>query len=348
MSTTTNTVFRHSERTSHHNLTVSTEPMPTIAAHQVLVQIKSVALNYRDIAIADSSYPFPVKDDVVPCSDGAGVVVQVGSDVEGLSVGDRVIANFDVKHMYGPQPDWLHGHGGPIDGVLRQYMAVPGDALTKIPRESTLSFTQMAALVCTGTTSWNALYGNVPLKPGQTVLFLGTGGVSITGLLLAKAAGATTIITSSSDEKLALVQAKFGADHVINYAKTPDWAAEVNKITRGRGADFVFENGGAGTIEQSIDACARGGIIAVIGFLAQIQQQDMPDVAGLALAKGCVVRGIQVGSKQLLGDLVRFVTSKNLQPPVEKVFGFTREEVVAAFDYLKSGGHIGKVCIQVD
>lgn len=284
----------------------------------------------------------------MPCSDGAGVVEEVGSDVEGLQVGDRVIANFDVRHFYDPQSDWLHGHGGPIDGVLRQYMAVPGDALTKIPAESTLSFAQMAALVCTGTTSWNALYGNLPLKPGQTVLFLGTGGVSITGLLLAKAAGVTTIITSSSDEKLKLVQTKFGADHVINYAATPDWAAEVNRITRGRGADFVFENGGAGTIKQSIDACAVGGIVAVIGFLAPIRQEDMPDVAGLALAKGCIVRGIQVGSKQLLGDLVRFVASKNIQPPVEKVFGFSYAEVIAAFDYLKAGTHIGKVCIQVE
>lgn len=343
-----NLTFRHTERTSHHNLKLASEPIPTIDKHEVLVKIRGVALNYRDISISDSTYPFPVKDDVVPCSDGAGIVVQVGSAVEGFQVGDRVIANFDVKHYYGPQPDWLHGHGGPIDGVLRQYMALPGDALTKFPADCKLSFVQMASLVCTGTTAWNALYGNMPLKPGQTVLFQGTGGVSITGLILAKAAGATTIITSSSDEKLKLVQAKFGVDHVINYKTTPDWAAEVNKITDGRGVDYIFENGGSGTIKQSIASCTRGGIISVIGFLSQARQEDMPDVAGLALAKGCIIRGIQVGSKELLGQLVRFVTSKNLEPPVEKTFGFSYDQVIAAFDYLKQGNHIGKVCIEVE
>lgn len=175
----------------------------------------------------------------------------------------------------------------------------------------------------------------------------GTGGVSITGLQLAKAAGAVTIITSSSDEKLKFVQERFGADHVINYRTTPNWAAEALKLTHGRGVDYIFENGGSGTIAQSIEAVARGGIIGVIGFLSAAKQESMPDVASLVLAKGCTVRGIVVGSKQLLEEAVRFVCSKGIQPYVHKTFSFSREQVLAAFDFMREGRHIGKIGIRV-
>lgn len=175
----------------------------------------------------------------------------------------------------------------------------------------------------------------------------GTGGVSITGLLLAKAAGATTIVTSSSDEKLKTVQEKFGANHLINYKTTPNWAAEAMKIIGGRGVDYILENGGSGTIKQSIEAIAYGGIISVIGFLSAAPQSEMPDVAGLALSKGCVVRGIQVGSTQQLEELVRFVSERNIQMPVNRVFGFARDEVLEAYEHLSSGSHIGKICINV-
>ena len=230
--------------------------------------------------------------------------------------------------------------------MLRQYVAVPASAIVLVPQSTTLSWAQLAGLVCTGTTSWNALYGNLPLRPGQTVLLQGTGGVSMTGLMLAKAAGATTIITSSSDDKLKMAQEKYGVDHVVNYKKTPEWADEVNKITGGGGADFIFENGGSCTIAQSIKCCARGGQIAVIGFLSQAK--EMPDVASLVLDKGCVVRGINVGAKQLTEELVQFVCRQNLQMPVEKVFDFTLEDVIAAYKYMESGSHIGKICIRVD
>jgi NADPH:quinone reductase-like Zn-dependent oxidoreductase len=143
------------------------------------------------------------------------------------------------------------------------------------------------------------------------------------------------------------VQKTYGADHVINYKTNSQWSEGVLKITNGHGADFIFENGGAGTIAQSINAVAYGGNIAVIGFLASCPQDKMPDVAALALSKGAVVRGIMVGSKQQLEDVTRFVTSRNLKVPVEKEFGFERDEVVAAFEYLVSGQHIGKVCITV-
>ncbi|KAF2994786.1 hypothetical protein E8E13_000498 [Curvularia kusanoi] len=336
-------VFRLPQRTSPHDIQAYKEEVPTPSSSEVLIKIKNVALNYRDFAVATGKYPFPVKENVIPGSDLSGEIVSVGGHVDNFAPGDKVIASFDLKALYGPIPDWLHSLGGCYDGVLREYITLPSSAIVKVPSDTQLSFAQLSALVCTGTTAWNALYGNTPLKPGQTVLFLGTGGVSVTGLILAKAAGATTIITSSSDDKLAHVQKTYGADHTINYRTTPDWSHEVLRITGGRGADFIFENGGAGTIAQSIHAVAYGGTIAVIGFLASCAQKDMPDVAALALGKGAVVRGIMVGSKQQLEEVARFVNSRNLQVPVERVFGFSRDEVIQAFDYLVSGQHVGKI-----
>ncbi|KAJ4230758.1 hypothetical protein NW757_013939 [Fusarium falciforme] len=343
----TQQVFRLPQRTSIQDLQVSTEPVPGPSAQEVLIRIRSMALNFRDYAVATGKYPFPVKDNVVPCSDLSGDVVSVGSRVDDFANGDKVVASFDLKTLYGAMPNWFGSLGGCHDGVLREYISLPSTAVVKIP-DTKLSYTQLSAIVCTGTTVWNSLYGNNPLKPGQTVLFLGTGGVSITGLIIAKAAGAKTIITSSSDSKLKYVQEKYGADHVINYKTNPEWSKEVLKITDDHGADYVLENGGAGTIAESINAVAYGGSIAVIGFLAGCLQDRMPDVAALALSKGAVVRGIMVGSKQQLEDVTRFVTARNLDIPVEKVFGFTKEEVTAAFEYLTSGQHVGKVCISLE
>ncbi|KAK2611615.1 hypothetical protein N8I77_004946 [Diaporthe amygdali] len=343
----TQTVYRLAQRTSIQDLVTGTEPVPEPSSDEVLIRIRSVALNFRDFAVATGRYPFPVKDGVIPCSDLSGDVVKVGSHVDDFAKDDKVIAAFDLSTLYGAIKDWNHSLGGEIDGVLREFISLPSSTLIKIPAEAQLSYSQLSALVCTGTTAWNSLYGNVALKPGQTVLFLGTGGVSITGLILAKAAGATTIITSSSDSKLMHVQETYGADHVINYKTTPNWSEEVLKITKGHGADFIFENGGAGTIAQSINAVAYGGSIAVIGFLSSCPQDQMPDVAALALSKGAVVRGIIVGSKQHLEEVTRYVLARGLSVPVEKEFGSGRGDIIAAFEYLTSGTHVGKVCIRM-
>ena len=334
-----------SKGAGYEALEEKSEPVPKVKPHEVLIKVHATTLNYRDLVIANGGYPFPVQDNVVPFSDAAGIIVDVGSDVSGLQKDDWAIANFDITNLYGPQQDWLHGLGGPIDGALREYLPVPASAIVKIPKTTTLSWGQLAGLVCTGTTAWNSLYGNMPLKPGQTVLFQGTGGVSMTGLILAKAAGAITIITSSSDDKLKMAKEKYGADHTINYKTSTDWDKEALKITDGRGVDFIIENGGSGTIAQSCNCIARGGIIAVVGFLKAAE--EMPDVAGLVLGQGCIVRGINVGAKQLTEELVAFVCSKNLQMPLEKTFGFTRDEVIEAYKYLESGSHVGKICIKI-
>lgn len=250
-----------------------------------------------------------------------------------------------MTNYYGAQQDWENGLGGPIDGVLREYVAIPAAAIVKIPQTTKLSWGHLASLVCTGITVWNALYGNLPLKPGQTVLAIGTGGVSMTAMIFAKAAGAKTIITSSSDDKIKMAKERYGVDHGINYKKTPNWSDEANKITDGKGADFIIENGGAGTIEQSIGCAARGGIVSVIGFLAA--PEKMPDVASLVLANGCVVRGINVGAKQLTDDMARFACEKNLAIPIDQTFGFSKDEVVKAYKSLEEAGHVGKICIEV-
>lgn len=346
----------------YNALEEKTEDVPKPRPHEVLLKVHASTLNCsssatidldspltddadRDLAITTGAYPFPVKDNVVPFSDGAGTIVDVGEAVSDLAKGDWAIANFDITNMYGPQKDWSNGLGGPIDGVLREYVAIPAAAIVKIPKTTTLSWGHLASLVCTGTTVWNALYGNLPLKPGQTILCIGTGGVSMTATIFAKVAGARVIITSSSDEKLKLAREKYGADIGVNYKKTPNWSEEVNKITEGRGVDFVIENGGAGTIEQSIGCTARGGIVSVIGFLAP--PEKMPDVATLVLGTGCVVRGINVGAKQLTEDMARFACANNLAIPIDQTFGFSRDGVVKAFKSMEEAGHVGKICIEI-
>lgn len=340
-------VFRlPSKGAGYEAITEESEAIPKAHSHEVVIKVYASTLNYRDLVIANGGYPFPVKDNVVPLSDAAGTIAAVGPAVEGFQKEDWVIANFDISNHFGPQRDWNNGLGGPIDGVARQYVTLPASSIVKIPKTTKLSWPQLAAMVCTGTTAYNALYGNLPLKPGQYVLFQGTGGVSMTGLLLAKAAGAITIITSSSDEKLKRAQEEFGADHIINYKTTPKWAEEANRITEANGGvDIIFENGGSGTIAQSIECIKQGGQIAVIGFLSPAE--EMPDVATLVLGKGCVVRGINVGSKQLTEDMVAFMCSKNLAIPIEKTFKFEKEQIIEAYKELEKAEHVGKIAIEI-
>ncbi|GAA6023294.1 hypothetical protein JCM10207_006224 [Rhodosporidiobolus poonsookiae] len=343
---TSSRVYRLASRTGPSALQQSTEPLPPLAPTDLLIQLKAVSLNFRDISIADGRYPFPVAANVIPCSDGAGVVLAVGENVRDFQPGDKVVSLFDPTNIYGPAQDWDNGHGGPVDGFLREYAVVSHEAVIKVPDGVGLTFAEIASLTCTGVTSWNALYGNAPLKPGQTVLLQGTGGVSLTALQIARLAGARTILTSSSDSKLASIQTKFGVDHVVNYRTTPQWADEVLHLTGGKGVDYVLENGGSGTIGQSLKCVAMGGQVAVIGFLSPAKQEDMPDVASLALARGAVVRGVVIGSRELYDELLRFVAAKGLRMPVEKVFGF--DEVREAYELMSSGGHTGKVCISLE
>ncbi|KAL5049318.1 hypothetical protein BDW71DRAFT_217470 [Aspergillus fruticulosus] len=343
----TQTVYRLPQRTSINDLTPVTEEIPRPAKHEVLIKIRAVSLNARDLQVATDQYPMPARDNVIPCSDGAGDIAEVGEGVREFKEGDRVVINFDVNHLYGTARGFEGQQGGFIDGVLAQYVVRPASCVVKAPDTARQSYSELASLVCTGATVWNGLFGNVQLKPGQTVLVQGTGGVSLTALVLAKAAGATTIITSSSNDKLQKVQEKFQPDYTINYKEYPEWGSRARELIGQQGVDHILEIGGVGTIEQSIEALAFGGHISVIGYLANVDPSNMPNVLQLALRKAAVIRGILIGPKCMLEELVTFADRRKLRLPVEKEFGFAREEVLNAYQELETGA-LGKVCIRVD
>ncbi|PYH93098.1 putative zinc-type alcohol dehydrogenase-like protein [Aspergillus ellipticus CBS 707.79] len=320
----TQTVFRFPHRATFTDLISHTEPISPVSKHELLIRIRAVSLNSRDLQVATKKYPFPVTNGLIPCSDGAGDIVEVGDAVLGFRKGDRVVISFDLANL------------AYIDGVLAQYVVRPAASVVRVPPTARQSYCELAALVCTGVTAWNGLFGNC------------TGGVALTALVIGKAAGATTIITSSSDEKLESVKAKFQPDYCINYKKTPDWAAEALKIVGEKGVDHIIEIGGVRTIEQSVKAIAYGGVISVIGYLTGFDPSKMPNVPLLALGKSCVVRGVLIGPKCMLDDLYTFADRAGLRLPAEKGFGFTREDIVAAYEELDSGRGIGKICIRLD
>ncbi|KAL2857081.1 NAD(P)-binding protein [Aspergillus pseudoustus] len=349
------TVFRFPTRTSFSDLTTNKEKIPTPASHEVLIKVRAVSLNSRDCQIATSAYPFPIKDNVIPGSDAAGDIVALGDAVReffpDLAEGDRVLTCFDQNRDYGPAKDVVaFQNGGGRDGVMAQYIVRAASAVVKVPRGAVQSYSELASLVCTGVTAWNALYGNVKLVPGQAVLVQGTGGTSMTALVLAKAAGATTIVTSSSETKLAAVREKVAPDHCINYRTTPDWASEAVRLTGGKGVDHIIEIGGLGTIEQSIAAVARGGVISIIGYLAEYDAAKVADVniPLLALGKEAVLRGIQIGPRWMLEELVTFVVRRGLRFQVDREFAFERESIVDAYNALAEGKHVGKICVVVE
>jgi NADPH:quinone reductase-like Zn-dependent oxidoreductase len=211
------------------------------------------------------------------------------------------------------------------------------DGLVQLPPH--LSYQQGATLPCAAVTAWNALYGLKPLLPGQTVLLLGTGGVSSFALQFAVAAGARVIITSSSDEKLARAKA-LGATDGINYKSTPDWAAEVRRLTDGRGVDHVVEVGGPGTLQQSIASARLGGVVSLIGVLTRGQIDPLPILGG-----GVIVRGLFVGSRSMFEDMNRAIAMHRIEPVIDRVFGF--EEAKAAYSALKAATHLGKLVISI-
>ena len=316
-------------------------PKPTAQHGQVVVRMHAASLNYRDLMIATGKYGLAnTRPTLIPLSDGAGEVVEVGPGVSRLSVGDRVAGIFHQKWIAGEATDDMLGSalGGELDGVLSEYRAFDAEGLVRIPEH--LSYEQAATLPCAAVTAWNALFGHRLTQPGDTVLTLGTGGVSVFAIQFAHAAGARVIATSSSDEKLEQVR-KLGATDLINYKQTPNWDEEVLRLTGGRGADQVVEVGGAGTMPRSIRAVRRGGQVSVIGVLTSGEGIDPVTV----LFKGAIVRGIFVGSREMFDAMNRATTANKLQPVIDRTFSF--DEAPAAYRHLESGAHVGKVVIKI-
>jgi NADPH:quinone reductase-like Zn-dependent oxidoreductase len=318
-------------------------PDRELGVGEVRLRVHAVSLNYRDLMVTSGNYLVTVDDPVIPCSDGAGEVLAVGHGVRRLQVGDRVAASFFPYWIDGvTSPDKIrHSLGGDIDGMLAEEVILHEDALVKIPPG--LSFVDAATLPCAGVTAWNAIFvSSNHIKPGDSVLLLGTGGVSILGLQLARAAGLRTIITSSSDEKLQRAR-ELGAHHTINYRSIPEWHEEVLSATHGAGANVVLEVGGKGTVNRSVAAASMGGSVAIIGGVSGFGG-DVNPVALLSGAKRMV--GIFVGSRTMLEDVMRFADTTGLKPVVDRVFTF--DQAKEAYRYMESGSHFGKVVIAVN
>lgn len=315
---------------------------PDIAADEVLVEMKACSLNFRDLLIPQGGY---VRNDIrpiIPVSDGAGVVAAVGSAVTNVKVGDRVVGNFFQEWVDGPMGTaGLHSAlGGSINGTLSDYFVLKANAALPIPEQ--LSFEEAASLPCAAVTAWHALVSLGNLQAGDTVLLLGTGGVSVFGLQLAKVLGANVIITSSSDEKLERTR-KMGADHTVNYREYPDWEKEVLKITDGNGVDNVLEVGGVGTFEKSIASTKVNGIISMIGLLSGF---DGPAFNLSVVFNLLRIHGIYVGSVEMFSAMNKVITDNNIKPVIDKTFSFS--DALDAYRYLAAAKHFGKVVITND
>lgn len=320
--------------TSVEGLVAAERDRPEPRANEVLVRMHAASLNFRDLAIVTGKYfGGAVARDTIPLSDGAGRVEAVGADVERFKVGDRVVATF----TQGGGP--MDALGSPLDGVLTEYAVFGEHGLLPIPAH--LSYEEAATLPCAGVTAWNALVGGRQVKPGETVLTLGTGGVSLFALQLAKAAGARVVITSSSDAKLEKARA-LGADETINYESSPEWERVVAELTGGRGADQVVELGGAGTLPHSYQAVGPGGEIALIGVMTR-PEGDLSPFA--LMPKSATLRGIFVGDKSLFEGLNKAVEVNALKPVIDSVFDF--DAAPEAYAYLRSAQHMGKVVIRI-
>ena len=319
-------------------LELAERPAPEPGPAQIAVRIRAASLNFRDLLTVQGrggAYKLPL----VPFSDGAGEVIAVGDGVTRVAVGDRVCPMFF--------PLWLDGRpsaanrrlalGGTRPGVLQEVMLLDAEAVTRIPRD--LSFVEAAALPCAGLTAWRGLFEEGHVRPGQTVLVQGTGGVSIFALQFARLAGATVIVTSSSDEKLERAKA-LGADHTINYRTVPEWGKAAAEWA-GDGVDHVVEVGGKDTFRQSIEAVRVGGTILVIGVLSGFTQEiALPSL----FSKNLHVIGLSVGSRKMFEDMASAIKRSDIKPVIDRTFDFG--DVPEALRLMERGGHFGKIAIR--
>ena len=314
-------------------------PMPKPGPRQVLVKVAACSLNFRDLAIALGTYRMPTKPDLVPLSDGAGEVIEIGPGVTRVKAGDRVAGCFFQRWFGGPPAADTHvsALGGGLDGMLAQYVVLEQDGVVALPAH--LTFEEAATLPCAAVTAWHALAEHARIVAGETVLVQGTGGVSIFALQLARLMGARVIVTSSSDEKLARAKA-LGAAHGVNYKATPEWDKAVVELTGG-GVDHVVEVGGPGTLARSLRAIRVGGKITLIGVLAGAAEINPM----LIFSRRANVQGISVGSTQMFEAMNRAIAASGLKPIIDKVFAFG--EAPAAYRHLQSAQHFGKVVIRV-
>jgi NADPH:quinone reductase-like Zn-dependent oxidoreductase len=313
---------------------------PVAADGEVLVKLHAASLNYRDVMVVSGTYNPRMKLPAIPLSDAACEIVEVGAGVTKWKIGMRVCSCVI--------PGWISGRptaeasktaigAGGLTGVAREYATFKEDAIVAAP--SHLSFDEAATLPCAAVTAWHALSVSGHVQPGDTVLTLGTGGVSVFAVQLAHAMGARVISTSSSDEKLARIR-DLGADEVINYRSTPDWDKAVFDLTGGRGVDHVIEVGGTGTLTRSIKSVRVGGHIALIGALDMAGEFNPIPV----FMKGLRMQGIFVGSREMFEQMNAFISEHELRPVIDRTFEF--DQLPDALAYMNSGSHFGKIAIR--
>ena len=313
-------------------------PDPELGPGQVTVRMRAASLNYRDLLTVQGkggAHKLPL----IPFSDGAGEIVAVGEGVTRVSVGDRVCPMF-FQSWFDGRPSASNRRlalGGTLPGVLQELRVLDAEGVTRIPGQ--LTYPEAATLPCAALTAWRALFEEAVIRPGQTVLVQGTGGVSIFALQFAKLAGAAVIVTSSSDEKLERAR-RLGADHTINYRSVADWGKSAADWTGG-GVDHIVEVGGKDTFQQSIEAARVGGTILVIGVLSGFAQQvTFPSL----FAKNLHVIGLSVGSRKMFENMASAVGRNGIKPVVDKMFDFT--EAPDALRYMREAGHFGKIAIE--
>jgi NADPH:quinone reductase-like Zn-dependent oxidoreductase len=327
-------------------LVMKTVPQPPLTdARHVLVRVRAVSLNQRDLLVMRGQYGAGGSGDMnghIPLSDGAGEVVAVGNGVTRFKVGDRVAGTFFTQWSEGKRTPAVAASargGGGVDGMLSEAIVAHEDSLVGVPAH--LTFEEAATLPCAGVTAYRALFVDGQLKRGEFVLLEGTGGVSTFGLQLAAAAGARPIITSSSDDKLQRAR-QLGAFGTVNYRTNVEWQREVRRLTGNAGVDHVLEVGGRDTLPKALEALGNEAHIALIGGLSGFAA-DVP-VARL-MGLGASVTGIYVGSRADFEAMNRFITEHKLKPLVDRVFSF--EEAAKAYDFMDNGDYMGKIVIKL-
>ena len=315
---------------------------PVLADDEVLVKMKACSLNYRDLLIPLGGYPRNQERPVIPLSDGAGEIVAKGDAVSHLDIGQRVMGNFFQQWDSGEvgEEGLCSALGGAIDGTLAEYFVLKAHGAITIP--DYLSYEEAASLPCAAVTAWHALVSLGNIKAGDRILLLGTGGVSIFGLQIAKAHGAEVIITSSSDAKLERAKT-LGADHTINYTKQVDWELDVLKITNNHGVDNVLEVGGPGTFAKSVQSTRINGVVSMIGILTGFEGASFDLAIALNLIK---INGIYVGSSAMFRDMVSFMEKHQIRPVVDVKFTF--DKALDAYQHLQDAAHFGKIVITND
>ena len=319
-------------------LELAERPSPEPAPGQVRIRVQTNSINYRDLGTVRAPGQRGLVFPCIPNSDGAGEVTALGAGVSGIAAGDRVAGCFFQ--------DWAAGgisaavmasaQGGALDGMLAEEVVLNADGVVPVPAH--LDYADAATLPCAALTAWNALVEQGGLKAGETVLLLGTGGVSIFALQFCALMGARAIVTSKSDDKLARARA-MGAWQTINYAETPDWSSAAKGFTGGVGVDHVVEVGGGGTLAQSIDAVRIGGHIAMIGVLTQGAVDPTP-----ILRKSLRLNGIYVGSRAMFLDMNSAIEAGGLKPAIDRRFAFA--DARDAYRCMEAAGHFGKIVIE--